>query len=170
MPGYQIKTPAGALAVGCLFLAVACVSATVIASSDVAYLNRDRAVQGHGIRATAHVLKVNSEHGRNGTVTDAASTVELLSPASLAGKASTVHVSHEAPYNDGDIISVLVDPGDTSYAELPGDPAARKSVTIWGFLVPLGFGTVGVLLLCSAIRDIRRKRADALPPAQPASG
>ena len=138
-------------------------------------------VQAHGVRREAVILSVDNIAHKSTTTTGSGSskhtvtsttyTAEVL--ASLAdpvgGQArTTVRVPRHETDGPGDTLTVLVDPNDPGYAELPGSPSTPA-------VLPTVFLVVGTVLTVVAItgsaliahswrRSNRRARhASALP-------
>jgi hypothetical protein len=134
------------------FLFIEGVAGTV---SSVAAAGHSRSVQSHGIRATGLVVLVASDSGPQ----TAAVTVTLQPLASLQVIGTTVHVPSQVHYRYGQRITVLVDPSDPGYAELPGEPDA----TIGAITVPVLAIIISVIAggfaLFSALRLRRLERA-----------
>ena len=118
---------------------------------------RSSFVQAHGIRREAVILNVdNIAHTSTSTtgsgssrhtVTSITYTAEVL--ASLAdpvgGQArTTVHVPRYETDGPGDTLTVLVDPSDPGYAELPGSPSTPA-------VLPAIFLAVGAALTVAAL-------------------
>lgn len=117
-------------------------------------------VQAHGVRDSATVLNVDNTSStyKGNTTWSAEVTVQLQQPVD-GMTTSIVHVPYEDNSNDGDTITVLVDPSNPSYSELPG--SANTTNTSW--IVLLVFS---VLMLFTAglatrrtIRLFRQRRA-----------
>ncbi len=142
---------------------------------------RSSFVQAHGVRREAVILSVDNIAHKSTTTTGSGSsnhtvrsttyTAEVL--VSLAdpvgGQArTTVNVPHYETNGPGDTLTVLVDPSDPGYAELPGSPSTPA-------VLPTIFLVVGAVLTVVAItgsaliarswrRSSRRARhASALP-------
>ena len=120
-------------------------------------------VQAHGLRESATVGHVdNKQVDGNYTATV---TVQLQPPVN-GTTSSIVHVPHQDNSSPGDTITVLVDPSQPGYSELPGAP----SVTGQDWIVPLVIAVV-ILLFYPAIptwygvrafRQLRAARALAM--------
>jgi hypothetical protein len=85
--------------------------------------------------------------------------VALQSPASLQSVATAVHVPNQVHYQFGQTVTVLVDPHDHGYAELPGDPNATLgaiAVPVLAIIISL---IAGAFLLRSVLRRWRLERA-----------
>jgi Protein of unknown function (DUF3592) len=114
-------------------------------------------VQAHGVRREAVILNVDNivhestttigSGSSRHTVTSTSYTADVL--VSLAdpvdGQArTTVHVPNYEAGAPGDTLTVLVDPSDPGYAELPGSPSTPA-------LLPAIFLAVGAFLAVVAI-------------------
>lgn len=123
---------------------------TAVTNSPLAA--RSSYVQAHGLRESATVVHVDTD-SRSANV-----TVRLRSP--VKGVTSIiVGVRHNVSSSPGETITVLVDPSQPDYAELPGSPNATP--TYW----PSAITVVGVVLAVAAflvylfVRDFRKRRA-----------
>jgi hypothetical protein len=151
------------LLIGVIFL--------VIAPFLRAQADHSSFVQAHGIRRTAVLLSVNNiesttssgsgnqQHTSTSWTADV--TVRLTGPGGSQGQ-TVVHVPHFDSDAPGTALTVLVDPHDPSYAELPGVPAHTA-------VLPTVFTAVGSLLVVIAAvaagfvirswrRSVRRRR------------
>jgi hypothetical protein len=114
-------------------------------------------VQTHGVRREAAILSVDNIAHKSTTTTGSGSsthtvtsttyTAEVL--ASLADpvggqERTTVHVPRYETGGPGDTLTVLVDPNDPGYAELPGSPSTPA-------VLPTIFLVVGAFLAVVAI-------------------
>jgi Protein of unknown function (DUF3592) len=113
---------------------------------------RSGLVQAHGVRREAVIVSVdNIAHsgdspGNHGTTYTAQVLVRLANP--VDGQAqTTVHVPDFEAGRPGGTLTVLVDPDDPSYAELPGLPSIRPSA-------PTVFLASGASLVVVAIAGI----------------
>lgn len=121
--------------------------------------SRSSFTQAHGVRLGATVTEVdNGVHcHRSVCSTDATIRVDLRRP--VAGKSeSTVSVPHAVSYGDYQPITVLVDPKDPGYAELPGLPDASYLSMIGPSLFALFFFLLGGWLVHRTARDFLRRR------------
>jgi hypothetical protein len=137
------------LIIGVIFIIV-----SFATRSDAA---RSSFVQGHGVRRTAVILSVNniaststhsvgtgsSRHQVTSTSYTAEVLVRLAAP--VGGQArTTVHVPGRETDGPGDTLTVLVNPKDPSYAELPGSASTPA-------ILPTIFLIVGSVLTVIAI-------------------
>jgi hypothetical protein len=128
---------------------------------------RSSYTQAHGVQDNATVAAVDNTEvtgSRNGPGTWLAQvTVDLDQPVDGVNT-SVVHVPYKDRYAEGDTITVLVDPRDPGYAELPGSPFADIRSWIWWVVVSLG---ALALALWSTLRTVilfsRRRAAPGLP-------
>ena len=142
---------------------------------------RSSFVQAHGVRRQAVILSVDniahqstttngygsSRHTVTSTTYTAEVLVRLADPVGGQPR-TTVHVSRYETGGPGDTLTVLVDPSEPSYAELPGSPSTPA-------VLPTIFLVVGAALAVAALagsaliaRSWRRARrrarhASALP-------
>jgi Kef-type K+ transport system membrane component KefB len=139
---------------------------------------RSSFVQAHGVRREAVILNVdNIAHtstNPNGSGHSTTYTAEVLVRLAVpvGGQAqTTVHVPNYEPGGPGDTLTVLVDPDNPGYAELPGSPSTPA-------LLPTIFLAVGAFLAVVAItgsafvarlwrRSIRRARGPSALPRMP---
>jgi hypothetical protein len=116
-------------------------------------------VQAHGVRDSATVTDVYNHEGSGRDATwEAQVTVDLQQPVDGATR-SVVHVPYKDNSVDGDTITVLVDPRDPGYSELPG--SAYGNNTLWiSSLVGLSVTLVIALLFTyQTITLFRQRRA-----------
>ena len=140
---------------------------------------RSSFVQAHGVRREAVILHVDNiartsttTTGSSGhTVTSTTYTAEVLARLAdpVAGQTrTTVHVPRYETGDPGDTLTVLVDPDDPGYAELPGSastPAELPTIflAVGAFLAVVSV-TGSALIARSWRRSSRRARhASALP-------
>ena len=114
-------------------------------------------VQAHGVRREAVILSVQNEEHHSTTTTGSGSSrhtttstswtalvaVSLADPVGGQTR-TTVHVPGYESAASGDRLTVLVDPNDPSYAELPGSPSTSP-------LLPAIFLIVGSVLVVLGI-------------------
>ncbi len=114
-------------------------------------------VQAHGVRRAAVILSVDNiadtsttttgsgshKHTTTSTSYTAQVAVRLASPVNGQAR-STVHVPHYDSDGPGTSLTVLVDPGDPGYAELPGAPSTSG-------ILPMVFMIVGSVLVVIAV-------------------
>jgi hypothetical protein len=114
-------------------------------------------VQAHGVRRAAVILNVQNEEHHSTTTTGSGSgrhtttstswtalvQVSLAAPVGAQTR-TTVHVPGYESAAAGDQLTVLVDPDDPAYAELPGSPSTSP-------LLPTIFLIVGSVMVAIGI-------------------
>jgi FlaG/FlaF family flagellin (archaellin) len=117
-------------------------------------------VQAHGVRDNATVLNVDNTSStyKGSTTWSAEVTVQLQQPVN-GTTTSVVHVPYEDNSNDGDTITVLVDPGDPGYSELPGSANATNASGIVLLVFSVLMLLVAMLATRRTIRLFRQRRA-----------
>jgi DivIVA domain-containing protein len=156
------SSQASGLSFGCLLVLVLFVGAIATAAGIgvVAFhadFERSNYTQASGIPETATVI---SEKAGTGKAAETHVTVRLDTP--VGGRdVSVVNIAGGFSYKAGDRISILIDPRDPSYSELPGRPDDTALEALVGcsiVILVLIAGVVGGLV--SAIRKrLRRRRA-----------
>ena len=135
------------------------IAGSVVAHGDAA---RTSYTQAHGVRRAAHVLSEDTSTGRDPTSTLA---VQLSGPVNGHGM-TTVHIQGTPTYSPGALVTVVVDPQDPGYAELPGAPYTSSGQ--WKVLLGLGLGlplmipTIMVISVLLQSRSQRRLRQSLL--------
>jgi hypothetical protein len=117
--------------------------------------------QAHGVRRTAQVISEDVSSGRSPTST---LTVRLSEPVN-GHDTTTVHIDGEHVYAPGTSVTVVVDPQEPGYAELPGDSYASSGY--WVFVLGLGLAGLIVPLITAVFylgRWRRRRRASRCLP------
>lgn len=103
--------------------------------------------QANGVRENATITVVDNDEDCHGGCTYSA-TVYVTLPTPVKGQTDTVvNVPEKVNQTDGQQISVLVDPQNPGYAELPGHPDASGTATIWVSVIAAavlagGIGTI----------------------------
>ena len=151
------------LAIFVLFAVISVVTAIV----DHSAATRSAYTQAHGVRATALVLVVG-ERKQCGAGTEACEYTALilaeLSPPVNGSKGTFIHYPGYSKLDRGQHVTVLVDPRDPRYSEIPGarfEPASRWIV--WAMLA-----AVFILLSAYQLRAVlrlRRRPGDDVPSA-----
>jgi len=151
--------PKGQL-VATIIVYVVCLGFAFAAVAAHAAAAQSSYVQGHGIQDSATVLNVDntSSTSKGNTTWSAQVTVQLLQPVN-GTTTSVVHVPYEDNSNDGDTITVLVDPNDPGYSELPGSPNTTNAAWIWLLVFSVLMLGVAVLVTRRTIRLFRQRRA-----------
>ena len=149
----------GSLVLALFFFALGAVLIGVAVSQHVQAV-RSSYVQAHGLRDNATVVSVdNFEHTyKHSTTYTALVTVQLQQPVNGTTN-SLVHVPYRDNSFPGDEITVLVDPQQPGYSELPSSPTATTGnwvAPLVGAVVTL---VVGVFLTRKAVRLLRQRRA-----------
>lgn len=125
---------------------------------------RSSYTQAHGASRQASILTVrniqhqsHSQHGGTHTWYTAQMSVSLNEPVGGLSQ-TTVQVPHSVSYESGQTVTVLVDPREPGYAELPGVP----DVTAGDWYGMLAGAAVCTLLACflgwQAIKKVRARR------------
>jgi hypothetical protein len=161
--------PVSTLISAIVFLGIG-IAGACFAVSAHSEAGRSSYTQANGIADTATVLGVANYQstGRHTTTYFAKVTVTLQAPVS--GQPSTVvNIPDNVSYTRGRVISILVDPADPGYAELPGSPYATDTTTAGLVISAAVFGIVGASGIVRAIGMRRRQHAwRAIRPAAPA--
>jgi hypothetical protein len=109
--------------------------------------------QAHGARRAARVISEDAGTGRNPTST---LTVRLSEPVN-GHDTTTVHIHGAPAYSPGAPVTVVVDPQDPGYAELPGAPYTSNGP--WVVLLVIGLGDILAFLFAMGIPGLRRLRS-----------
>ena len=136
----------------------------VMAASDYSQAQRSAYVQQHGTSATATVVSVdNTQHcGRHSCHWTAAIPM-TLSTVVDGTTATTAHYASYSMLSSGARVTVLVDPKQPGYAELPG--SRFKSSLSWIVDLLFAAGIVGIALYHAArLRSVQSHRRDRLAP------
>jgi hypothetical protein len=141
--------------------------ATATAVADYSYVGRSAYVQAHGIREAAEVDHVQNieENGKGGPNYTATLTVTVTSPGHGA-RTAVVYDPHQTTIKPGATITVLADPGQPAYAELPGQPYNNYVLLI--VLAGLGAltGAIAAYLWLELIAMIQRRPVWSLVPSR----
>lgn len=161
--------PVSTLISAIVFLGIG-ITGAYFAVSTHSEVDRSNYTQANGIADTATVRSVANYQstGRHTTTYFAKVTVTLQTPVS--GHASTVvNIPNNVSYTRGQVISILVDPADPGYAELPGSPYVTDSTTAGLVISAALFCITGVWGIVRAVGMRRRQHAwRAIRPAAPA--
>lgn len=152
---------AGTIFVIVVLLAVATLGTSLILYSVSAHGDAARAsyTQAHGVRQTARVISEDAGTGKAPTST---ATVRLSEPVN-GHDITTVYIQGAPAYSPGTPITVVVDPQDPGYAELPDAPyttSARWEIPlVIGLAVilvfPFGLGMRYLVVLRTRRRMVR---------------
>jgi hypothetical protein len=136
-------------------LSTALIVISVFEHGDAA---RTSYTQAHGVRRAARVISEDAGTGKDPTSTVA---VRLSGPVN-GHDTTTVHIQGAPTYSPGVPVTVVVDPQDPGYAELPGAPytsSEQWELPLWlglAALLVLPFG-LGIVVL-RQWRSRRRRR------------
>jgi hypothetical protein len=163
--------PVSTLVSAIVFLGIGIgIAAAGFAVSAHSAAGRSNYTQANGITDSATVQSVANYQstGRHTTTYYAKVAVTLQAPVS--GQVSTVvNIPNNVSYTRGQVISILVDPADPGYAELPGSPYATETTTAGLVISAAVFCIIGASGIVSAVRMRRRQPAwRAVHPAAPA--
>ena len=117
--------------------------------------------QAHGVRLAGQVISARTSPGDAPNQPTSALTVRLSRPVN-GHDTTTVHIQGAPTHSPGAPVTVVVDPQDPGYAELPGAPYASGGQ--WVIPLAIGLGLIlvfpfglGVAYL-SQLRSRRRLR------------
>lgn len=160
-PGYRRYGPTSMLTSGIIFMlaggfAVWGAFASQADSSKSSYTQRS------GTPDSATVRSVANNYGRTKNWANVAVTLQ----APVGGqRLSVLYVPSSVSYQAGQVISVLVDPADPGYSELPGTPYTTGSDVagiVIGAAACLAIGVIGII---SFVRTRKRMRVRHPRPA-----
>jgi len=168
---FFLFSPSGVLAVALVFVAGWIV--VLIFTVGQAIVDRSQETQGHGALRSATVISVQNfakdDPGGNPYDTNTSNAgqgrvlVELAAPVG-GQQQTTVNVPYQVGYNQGDKISVLVNPQQPGYAELPGVPektATGQTVLTVVFSALLALSVTGTFF--AARWRLRSRRRGSVP-------
>ncbi|MGH3164509.1 MAG: hypothetical protein ACRDN0_01275 [Trebonia sp.] len=158
--------PTSTIVFGAIFAVIGIVMIPLTFSSH-AQADKSGYTQSNGVADNAMVTNVDNEKscGRSSCTYYAYVTVTLSQPIDGAATA-TVNIPQNVSYNSGQVISVLVDPKDPGYAELPGRPYATNSSTVGMAIGAAIFLLIGAFTVFRGIRMRQRRHVwHSLRPA-----
>jgi hypothetical protein len=123
---------------------------------------RSALVQQRGIATSGTVQSVDNTRQCSKWLTcsyTAAFPVRLSLPVHGAST-TTVHYRGYAHLLAGEQVTVLVDPQQVAYAELPGSPFTRSSDWIGGLVAAIVFALAAVFAVLALRRHLIRRRTD----------
>jgi hypothetical protein len=136
-------------------LGIALISLSVREHRDAAHSSY---TQAHGVRRAARVISEDVGTGKDPTE---ALVVRLSGPVNGHGT-TTVHIQHiqDVPtYSPGAPLTVVVDPQDPAYAELPGFPYTSTGQWVLALVIGLADTLLATLFLCGGfLYPLRRRR------------
>lgn len=165
--------PTSTIVFGAIFAVVGIVMIPFTFASHAA-AERSGYTQSHGVADVAMVSSVDNQQscGRSSCTYYAYVTVMLSQPVD-GSDFTTVNIPRNVSYGSGQLISVLVDPKDPSYAELPGSPYATNADTVGTAIGAAVFLLIGASTVYRGVRmRLRRYDWHALRPvgASPGNG
>jgi hypothetical protein len=130
--------------------------------------------QSHGIQTTATVQNVTTNQNTNCThsntsycrTTYTAQVTATLKQPVGGQTATTVNIPNRVSYSAGQVITVLVDPKDPGYSELPGSPYATKGGTVIIVVFVVLLLAIGTAAIVRAVR--MRQRGHSYRAMEPA--
>jgi hypothetical protein len=127
---------------------------------------RSAYVQAHGIRARATVIAVG-ERKRCGTehCSYTAEILASLTPPVRGARGTFIHYPAYSKLNKGQQVTVLVDPKEPTYAEIPGVRFQKGGGTWIAFAVMAALFAVLAVLEWRALQTLRTYRRTYHPPA-----
>ena len=150
--------PKGQLAVS-VIMCLVCAILVIGAVASHAAAAQSSYVQAHGVRDSATVVSEDdiAHTNKNSTTYTSLVTVQLQQPVN-GTTSSVVHVPYAAGDFAGDKITVLVDPGNPGYSELPGSAATTAGAWIEMLVFAALTLVIAVLSTRRTIRLFRQRR------------
>jgi hypothetical protein len=166
------NSPTSLLIAGIVILGLG-IGAIALAIGAHAAASKSSYTQSNGIQDSATVDNVSnySSSGRGGTTYWASIAATLGRP--VDGQWTTVvNIPNNVNYHTGQAISILVDPADPGYSELPGQRYATDSTTAGAAIGSLVGLVIGVATIINSFRMRARLRALRMEatPGVPAEG
>lgn len=167
-PGYRRYRrygPTSALVSGIAFILLGGLAVWAAFASNAA-TSKSSYTQQNGIQDTATVGSVANQYGKSSDWANV--SVTLRTPVG-GQQGSVVYIPNNASYSAGQVISVLVDPADPVYSELPGSPYTTGSDVAGAVIAAVVCLPAGIFGIVSSVRMRRRRRrqlaAADIPPA-----
>jgi hypothetical protein len=155
--GRRRNSPTSSLAGGILVLGFGIVFAVAAFGAHSA-ASRSSYTQSNGIRDSATVDNVSNYQSSRSSTTYAAIAATLGKP--VDGQWTTVvNIPNNVSYHTGQAISILVDPADPGYSELPGQRFASDGTTVGAAIVSVMGLLAGVGFIVKSFRMRARLRA-----------
>ena len=117
---------------------------------------RSSYTQAHGVRQAARVISERSSPGDNPKHPTSALVVRLSRPVT-GHDTTTVHIQGAPTYSPGTLVTVVVDPQDPGYAELPGAPYTTSGS--WEIPLGIGLGCILVFPFGLGLAVLRQSRS-----------
>jgi hypothetical protein len=119
---------------------------------------RSSYTQAHGVRQTVRVISERTSPGDDPKHPTSALAVRLNRPVN-GHDTTTVHIQGAPAYSPGAPVTVVVDPQDPGYAELPGGPYSSSA----DWKIPLVLGLACILVFpfgvgVAVLRSLRSRR------------
>jgi Protein of unknown function (DUF3592) len=163
-------SPVALTVLGLIWTGLAIVLA-VGAVVNVSNWSRSRYTQNHGVRVSGTVISANNSQvcsARGGCSYTATITVQLSHE--IGGlSVTTAHYPASTDLVSGEPVTVLVDPKQPSYAELPGHAYTTAIQWILGFVLAAFLGLLAYFDWRSLTRALARRRAARGNSSQPAA-
>jgi hypothetical protein len=155
----RVHTPASA-SVLALFFTIATVICLFSTLQGHTYADRSAYTQAHGVTESAIADNVQNiaHHSKNSTTYTNQIAITVQHPSIGNGNA-TVYGQGTTSVQSGDTITVLVDPRQPGYAEIPGSPYYTASGWIIGLIVTIILAAITAYLFRLAIvMGLRHRR------------
>jgi hypothetical protein len=138
---------------------------------NVSNWSRSSYTQNHGVRVSGTVISANNSQvcsARGGCSYTATITVQLSHP--IGGlSVTTAHYPASTDLVSGEPVTVLVDPKQPSYAELPGHAYTTAIQWILGFALAAFLALLAYFDWRSLSRALAKRRAARESSSQPAA-
>jgi hypothetical protein len=120
---------------------------------------RSAYTQAHGVSetATADDVQIFTTHNKSGTTYTYQIDVTIAHP-SVGDGSTTVYGQGATSVQQGDTLTVLVDPQQPSYAEIPGAPYTTTSKWVGSMVITIVFGIVAIFMSRAAVLMVLRHR------------
>ena len=125
----------------------------VVSVSEHRDAARTAYTKAHGVRRAARVISEDTSTGRHPTSTVA---VRLIRPVN-GHDTTTVHIKGAPTYSPGAPVTVVVDPQDPGYAELPGAPYTSSAQ--WELPLIIGLADILVIPFGIGVTVLRQQRS-----------
>jgi hypothetical protein len=135
---------------------------TIQAHSDA---ERSAYTQSHGVRETAVAENVQNiaSTSRHGYTTYTSQIIVTVRHPAIGDGTATVYGQGQTFVQQGGTLTVLLDPKQPGYAEIPGSPYDTTASWIKGVLITIVFGIITVFVSRKAVIMLLRHRRVSLP-------